>query len=364
MTAPAFWPDALQRPLLRAAFLGGDAARAAWEHWRARVPLDDHPDPGSFRLLPQVCRNVRRLGIDDPVLEKLSGVARQSWFKNQRAIADLVPYVRALHAAGVEVLPLGSVAMMLRRPDYACERTPEWSLLVRPDHAPAALRQLYASGWRTATRPPDPLLDAYVAFRSGETFHGPDGRRLDLVWQWLPGHADDDVWRAAEPVRLHDVPVRRFDPVDHLLYVGAQRRPPVARPEFWGAVDVMLIVDAVNGRVEWTRLVREVGRRGLAPWLGDTLRHLDDALDAPFPAEIVRRVAAEHGVPPVAALPPHATIPQEIARLWARYCAFGGDLGLVRRLVYFPRYLQYLWRLESLRDVPRRALASTRYLLR
>ena len=163
MTAATFWPESLQRPLLRAAFLSGAAARSAWEAWRAEVDMEQYPDPGSFRLLSQVCRNVRALGVTDPILEKLQGIARQSWVKNQRAFAALAPIART---AGVDVLVLGTAAMALRCPDYAFETEPHWSLLVRPEHAEAAIRRLQTAGWTPAASPPDALLPAFVAYRS------------------------------------------------------------------------------------------------------------------------------------------------------------------------------------------------------
>jgi hypothetical protein len=358
-----YWPESLQRPLLRAAFLPGAAGVAAWEMWRSQVRMEDHADPGSFRLLPRVCRNMRQHGIDDPLLAKLTGIARQSWFKQQSAFRTLAPHLQSLRAAGVDVLMLGSMAAALRCSDDPCESEPVWSWLVRPDQAVAALRRLRSSGWRLDAPPPDPLLRAYVAHRSAQTFCGPDEQRLELSWQWWPGHSDDEVWRAAEKGEVHTVPVFLLAPADHVLYACAQ-----AKPRYWRAIEVMLVVEAVHGNVDWARLESEARRRRLEPAVAETLSYIQDALDAPLPPDVVTRLAAAPPVAPVRAPngagSPHPTIRQEVSRLWASHRECSDGLGLGRRLFYFPKYLQYVWRLEHVRQVPRRALASTRYLLR
>lgn len=357
--AVRLWPVSLQRPLLRAAFLSGDAARSAWAEWRTAVDLDAHPDPGSFRLLSRVCRNLRQLGVDDPVLAKLAGIARQSWFKNQSAFGACAPHFGSLHSIGIDVVMLGSMAMALRCPDYALEPRPRWSWLVRPEHAVTAIRQLRASGWKATTPPPDALLPAFVAHGSAQSFVGTDGQRLDLAWQWLPGHADDETWLRAERREAHHAPVFLLAPADHVLAVCAGGRPPTATPLFWRAIDVLLLADGVD----WGQLVAEARRRRLEACVAETLRYVQDALDAPLPRDVLARLDA---APVDAPLAPTArpTIRHELARLWASQRAHCSGLGLGRRLLYFPRYLQYAWRLEHLRQVPRRAFASTRYLLR
>ncbi len=365
-----YWPAALHRPLLRAAFLSGDAAVSAWEVWKSDVDLDHHPDPGSFRLLPQVCRNLRRGGVEDPLLAKLTGIARQSWFKNQKTFQALVPHVRALRDGGVDVALLGAMALALRSPDSSAPPDPTWSLLVRPEQAGSAFELLQRSGWRAASPPPQALLRAFVAHRPTERFRGPDGQELLLSWRWLPGDPDDDVWPAAEQVELHDVTVALLGPADHMVEVCAEGRPPVARPLFWRAIDVMLIRAAVGGDVDWLRLVAQARRRGVQPWVAETVRYIQDELDAPLPRDLLGALEAVPAAPPMpagagaGAGSERPAIRHELARLWSSYREHSGRLDLGRRLYYFPKYLQYVWRLDSVRQVPRRALASTLYLLR
>lgn len=62
-----YWPEPLQKPLLQAAFLSGEAGLRAWAVWKSQVNMDDHPDLGSFRLLPQLYRNLQCQGISDPL---------------------------------------------------------------------------------------------------------------------------------------------------------------------------------------------------------------------------------------------------------------------------------------------------------
>ena len=58
-------PDEGQLLLLDAALGTGDRAAASWAEWEHRYRLD-RPDEGSYRLLPQVYRNLSSQGLDGP----------------------------------------------------------------------------------------------------------------------------------------------------------------------------------------------------------------------------------------------------------------------------------------------------------
>ena len=141
----------------------GNAGVEAWEMWKTRVNMDDHLDLGSFRILPQLYRNLQNLGIDDPLMMKFKGIARQTWLKNQRLFHSTAPPLQALSEAGIDVLIFSGAALALRYyPDYVLSPATELTLLVRPAQALAALTQLQALGWTPVSSLPQIPIDAYI----------------------------------------------------------------------------------------------------------------------------------------------------------------------------------------------------------
>jgi hypothetical protein len=72
---PGCWPNRDQELLLRAALLNGEPALEAWNEWRRTVNVDV-VDYGSHRMIPQLYRNMQRLGVNDSLMERLKGVYR------------------------------------------------------------------------------------------------------------------------------------------------------------------------------------------------------------------------------------------------------------------------------------------------
>lgn len=155
MTAPP------QDLVFRAAFLPGNRGLAAWQAWRAWVDLDDILDPGSFRLLPQLYRNLQKLGVDDPLVLRLKGVARLHWSKNQIIFNRVGEINRVLRQAGIGAMVMGGTGMALS--GYA--DTPQdppyyYELMVHREDLKAAAGLLQEAGWQPA---------------EGETIHADTG---------------------------------------------------------------------------------------------------------------------------------------------------------------------------------------------
>lgn len=73
-----FWPSPLQEQVLRAALLPGEAGAAAWGRLRPELDIDDLWDSEIYRMLPLVQRNLQGLGLDDPDLPRMRGLARRT----------------------------------------------------------------------------------------------------------------------------------------------------------------------------------------------------------------------------------------------------------------------------------------------
>jgi hypothetical protein len=130
------------------------------------------------------------------------------------------------------------------------------------------------------------------------------------------------------------------------------------------------VADAVvvmrSAAVDWGCLVEEATRRRFVRRLGRQLTYLRDAVDAPVPADVLTALAAA----PVSALERLEHILGVRERLpsnsllahWFTH-ARSAPAGAVGALVSFPRYLQAIWHLPGMADVPKVAVARIRRLL-
>src|SRR4051812_37038860 len=181
----------LERLLLRAALLDGDAALDAWERAK-RLPR--HIDDAPYRPLPLLYRNLSALGVDDPDMERLKGVYRHCWSSNQRLLAEARHAQDALGAAGGETLVLG---------DDSTRHLPIElvGILVRTASSAGAVDVLRRAGWSSAADPmaDDRLIRVWNAIaleRSGQRLVV----RTSPFWEPVP---EEPGWEAARSNALH-----------------------------------------------------------------------------------------------------------------------------------------------------------------
>ena len=96
------WPSHEQDIMLRAAILNGELALAAFHEWLGLIDLDQDFDPATFRLLPLLYGNLRKLGVTHPIMGRLKGVYRLTWYKNHKLFDSMRPVLAALVHAGAE----------------------------------------------------------------------------------------------------------------------------------------------------------------------------------------------------------------------------------------------------------------------
>ena len=177
------WSTSLQKPLLQAAFLSNETGIQAWELWKSGVNMEDHPDLGSFRLLPQLYHNLHSLGIYDPIMMKLKGIARQNWYQNQQFFRNVAPLLRALHEASIACLLLNGPAIALHYySEYALGPEKNLAILVRAKQVCQAMERLQHLGWQPEKQIPDGLLEPYLAAAWRHVFQDTAGRRIHLHW--------------------------------------------------------------------------------------------------------------------------------------------------------------------------------------
>ncbi len=289
-TTTYLWPSPEQELLLTAALCDGARSVEAFRAWQARVDLMREFHPEVTRLLPLVYANMQRQAVDDPVMARLKGAYRRSWYDTNRLFHAARPAIEALVSAGINLLLLKGAPLAI---DYygnaALRPMGDVDLMVPRADLDAALRVLRHAGWRMGT----PLADD-LRFRHAVQCLGPDGGEMDLHWHIVFEAASDDADRtmmaAAEPVTFLGSRVRQLDPTSLLFLVIVHGvRWNEQTPVRW-IPDAMMILQRRGADIDWDRLVTFAQARRLTHRLGLGLDYLVRTLAAPVPADALDRL--------------------------------------------------------------------------
>jgi hypothetical protein len=359
------FPSGPQSGLLRAALLGVPEALEAWR--AVGASLDPaRMDAGSRRLLPLVWANLTRQGVREAALDRLATLYDETRAETEARLARAGPLLEALHAAGIPTLVLKGVALVVGYyRDAGLRPMSDLDVLVPISATLAAAEQLRALGWA----PRHPVTPLTVRMTHSAVLDGARGHAVDLHWHVFPEccrAGDDDIlWARAIAITIDGVGTRALSPADQLLHVCIHGEKWVRVPGIRWVADAVTVLR--GGEVNWRHLVDQAVRRRFVLRLSRQLAYLRAAFDAPVPGDVLATLAAA----PVSFLErleqalgvrerrPSSSIPAH----WFTH-ARSAPLGLAGSLMSFPRYLQAIWHLERLRQVPAAALARAMDRLR
>jgi len=365
---PTCWPTRQHELLLQAALLDGAAALGAWQRWRAETDLD-RLDVEASRILPLVYRKLAALGVQDPALGHLKGIYRQVWYRNHLLLSRVVEPLRALGEAGIEVMVLKGYALLVSYyRDFGARALADIDVAVPVDRVWGAIAILERRGWAPVLyNERRAITPAYVETEPSVGFRHPAGWEFDLHWHVLPEScrpgADDAFWARAQPIKLDGVAARALDATDQLLHVLAHGIKWEGEPKLRWAADALVILRATDRRIEWERLQARTRELRLVQPVRDALRYLQQRLDAPIPADVVRALEAmpvtrtdrlEYGL---RTAPHELTLWNVLVRLWLWHRRLADSTRTGRLLWTFPRFVQRYYELPSLGGLPRHVAA-------
>ncbi len=306
--------------LVTAALTRGERAGAAWDGWQRRADLDSI-DEASVEMVPLLATTLRRLGVEDPTLERLVGITRQSWYRNQLLVDASAEAVRRLRDAGIETMVVGGLAAaIMLYPDIGLRTMGRSDLAVREASRTRAAAHLVAAGWSAG-----PL--------DGETVLLTDRRGLQVALgdHVLTDHpndgADAPFWEGChdEAVAERTVPAPSLtDTVLLSLLEGLRHGRPV---ELRWIGDVAVAVEARGDRIDWSRLVDVSRRLERSLRVGAGLAFLADALDVAVPVSVLAALQDS----------PHGRRERTEHRLWLRGSPGSRPSALIRHWFRFRR---------------------------
>jgi hypothetical protein len=351
----SFWPAQLQEVLLRAALCEGKDAVEAWKEWRSRVDIDDidRLDPGSYRLLPLLYHNLKNKYPDDPLMMRLKGVYRLTWYKNQMLFHAIASVLRSFRRAGIDAMVLkGAALTLLCYRDYGLRPMNDFDVLVHTGDALSAVSLLRELGWTSLEFDPD---EKYISVSYSHGFADKSGREFDLHWHLFsqcrtPG-ADDDYWKDAALTDFHGVPAYVLSPTDQLLHVCVHGAEWNITPPFRWVADAMMLLRNAQDGIDWDSLISRAAKRQLTLPLLDTLQYLRETFDAQVPPEVLRKLAnipvpwIERMEYRIAINPP--TPWSAALDLWCQHSRLAGGANLPRKAAGFPKFLQSIWGISA-----------------
>lgn len=284
------WPTRIEEIVLRAALASGEEALSAWRVWREEMELD-RIDAGSFRLLPLMYRNLLDLNVEDPLMQKLKGVYRRTWYRNQLLFRDLAGLLRHFREAQLDTMLLKGVPLaLLHYKDAGLRPMDDCDVLVPSHQAAAAIDLLDRRGWK----PEYWRTDLNIDYLHGTGFVDAPGRRLDLHWhaleECLQPRCDDAFWEGAVPAKLHEEPTRAMNSADQLLHVCVHGLRWNYIPPIRWIADAMVILRSAGNTMDWGRLATQADSCGVSLPVRDGLQYLRDRLGASIPEDVLKRL--------------------------------------------------------------------------
>jgi hypothetical protein len=367
-------PTREQTWLLQSAVLSGDPGRQAWLQWRTHVNLDDVDSP-SYRLLPLVYRNLQKLGAQDPLLGRLKGMYRRTWYKNQMLFHQAQRLVTQFQEAGICTMFLNGAAMSIHYyRDIGMRSMNAVDIMVPDAQFDAATQCLLQQNWQLKFITP-PTMNWYrqhhfvhaVSFKKDEC-------TLNLHVQLLPFVPQRDAcyWNTA--VRQNWCGKRACflsttEQLFHTCVHGVQ----------WNYDYLLWIPDALRvlntkiADIEWPALVNRAEETRMIVPLRNTLAYVADVFQTPVPTAVLQQL----GSMPVswveqqeykATNQASTTITALVKRSFFLGCRYQSlnqteqkPIGL--SLMGWTRLYSVKWRLESRWQLPGRLVASLRQKL-
>lgn len=287
----SFWPTPKQGRLLRVLFADVGESGEEWRRMRSEFELE-HLEPGSYDLMPLLYKRLAQVAPDDPVVEKLRGIYRRTWYANHLEVRATAPALAALVGGEIDPLVVNGWELVTRYyGDAGVRPVSGLHVVVRPQLAAAAEGLLVAEGWRAQRHPALPRREFSVRLTRGETecvIH----RQLFHEFVVPPDEsAALDLWSGAVDISVGDVRARALAPADEFLNVclsGARAR---AWPNARWAADAATIV-STSSDFDWERVLEHAQALRATLRLRDALSYLEYAANLHAPAQVRATLAS------------------------------------------------------------------------
>lgn len=376
---PESFPNAEEEAFLRLVLSSDEEFPLRWEAWRASVSFDDIGFAVT-RLLPLLYLRLRAFGIEGGIAERIRGVYKMVWVKNQMLAAALPHVLRLFAAQRIPVVFMKGVPLLdAVYGDRGARFLGDADMLVPEAQAADAVRVLRAAGWayhQPWLHSPHRFSSAGLCAASHEiAFENAQHADIDLhfslfntarsapfrdllLMERRPSADTGGAWERAVGFSIGGVPCLRLADEDLLAHVviHGSFASDAHRPFRWVA-DAAHIIS--RRPVDWRRMesvalasdfrfdlflgFSYLLEKGFAPVPESFLAALSRA---PFSAAAIRAYYARADKD--AAYRPFGNFPE----LWYAYWKHEARGSVFARIARLPGFLRDAWGLARLRDIP------------
>ncbi|MEW5855839.1 MAG: nucleotidyltransferase family protein [Cyanobacteriota bacterium] len=354
-------PNFEQKLLLRTALLQGKEAMDSWDKWKSSADIETL-DVESYRLLPLLYRNLSAHGVTDLHMARLKGVYRRTWCENQVLLEKIADVIRSVQNAGIEIMLLKDTALNLHYyPDKGLRMIHNIEFLVHPADVLKTIDVLTKIGWIAKGKIPNIIAQFPHSLR----FENKSKQYFYLRWHLFADafqeDAEKDFWDSAILTKLDDFSAYVLNPTEQLLYVCVYGGTsnfvfPVTR-----LADAATLLNSYQSEIDWNRLVTQAQKYRLILPLQNILTILHEILNAPIPPLILQEVKnlpiskferSEYQL----MSKKEKSVTERLISRYLQYSRAVNPDNFKLRFLGFPRYLQYIWGLEHLWEVPLQAM--------
>ena len=289
-------PD--QHLLLKAAVFPYDEALEYWKKWKtyhnvndsilfteenALTKVLDSIDRGSHRLLPLVYRNLE--ASSDVFIQRLRGLYRHSWMRNQQLLHRTREIATILNDAGIDTLLLKGMAMsLIHYGDMGARYMNDLDLLVPYEMRDKALLVLKASNLRFYINTFDYQMRNY---NHALHIYSYEGHNLDLhhhlLFSWRSKKDDLLFWQKSEPLPSDSgLPCKVLSPTHQFFHSLVHGNFPNIEPDIRWVADCYEIYKA--NEIDWCEIFTLANRLRLNWPVKQGMRTLIEGYGLTLPA--------------------------------------------------------------------------------
>lgn len=351
-----------QELLLRAALFKGADAVEAWKEWERGTDWEGHLDNGSFRLLPLLYMNLKRLEVKDPLMAKLKGIYLKAWYENQRLFFKASKIIDYLTSEGIPTIVLKGLPLaILHYKNHGVRPMSDVDILVPASQALVTADALKRAGWT----PTDcESLEVPMRYRHSQQFVGESGTEVDLHWNLIIEStrvdSASDFWKKAVPIRIQNVSSHTLDPTDMLFHVIVHGIKWNEEPPIRWIADAMTMMQSPDVQIDWPRIISHAKKYMVSLQVREGLHYLYKQFRAPVPETVMGEI---NGIP-ISHLERFeyrrlisngeyysGTLLGGFPTYLIEYLRLTKDSAFLPAIARFPKYLQYVMHKKSMRQL-------------
>jgi hypothetical protein len=278
-----------------------EAAIAAWRDFESNADFDKLTS-GEFRLVSLAAKRASQLSPESTMRPRIAGIERAIWSRNQLAIGETTPALRALQAASVEMLAIKGASQAARGDPMMRGRTVnDVDIVVRPQNLERAFDIVIDKGWvpagsGTALFHRGRLTDAVALNLVRGEFGNLDLHRTPFHPPYDRDEDDSAIWDRSQRAKLGYTNMRIPSPTDAISIAIAHGALDAHKSSDW-LVDIAVSIDQ---GVDWALLVDILERRGMQAAGAIALGYARERLERPVPTEALQRISRAASRRPIA----------------------------------------------------------------